>query len=133
MHRILKIKNHGHAYRKGRDGSQCELGLRHGRLNCRGIRIKINSRLKPRRIGSHHVGGKIRIQAALGAAYLNKCKTVSLRCHCAPVNGALIFGNVNSLCYGSGRFRFHAGRKERAQSDYRSQRQTVNSFLPVHM
>ena len=68
MHRILKIKNHGHVYCKGRDGSQSELGLRHG-LNCRGIRIKINFPvLSPITIGSHHVGGKIRIQAALGAA-----------------------------------------------------------------
>ena len=110
MYRILQVKYNRHIHRKGSDGRQRELGLRHGRFyRCR-IGIKINACFQPGGISSHHVRREIRIQAAFGASYLDKRKAVAICRHCAPVDSPLVFGYIDPLAYHSGCFRFHTRR-----------------------
>ena len=78
MHGILNIKYHRHIHRKGSDRRKRELGLRHGGLHRRRIRIQINARLQPCRGSAHHILGKIGIQAALSASDPNKGEAVAI-------------------------------------------------------
>ena len=123
----LHIKNHRIIYRIIADPLYELVRLSPCLLRVDGIGVQINSRSETRRVRTAHIRVKIRVNARVRAARLDKDKGYPRGGHLTPVNTQIVLGHVNTPGNGTASsHRLHFKPRRKCQRS----RQTQRGHLP---
>ncbi len=98
LHTVFDVVGYGEVDVVTLDPLQDQIGFVYGAFHAGGVGIDVNAGSDACRLGACHVGGEGGVNAAFGAADLDKGIGNAGRGNRSPVDGALILGYVDSQC-----------------------------------